>query len=152
MKPLLALAGAVLLSGCAHQPQAAVQPEGVFKLVETDDLITYFSAKSVTLYDNNPHLRQFYLINNYKAPAFIEELKQTISSSRATRVINCERDEVTDIERVYFSEPFALGAEVTKKAEKAQWRAFPRQSVIGDLRGLVCGVDGGVLGAPAVKK
>ncbi|MCZ4238111.1 surface-adhesin E family protein, partial [Staphylococcus equorum] len=81
------------------------KPPGVFKLVETADLITYFSAKSLTLYDNNPHLRQFYLINNYKQPLFVESLKQTISSSRATRVINCERDEVTHIERVYFSEP-----------------------------------------------
>lgn len=151
MKLLLALVSVVALSSCAHQPQVPAKPPGVFKLVETADLITYFSAKSLTLYDNNPHLRQFYLINNYKQPLFVESLKQTISSSRATRVINCERDEVTHIERVYFSEPFALGVEVTKKPEQSQWRAFPRQSLIGDLREMACGVDGGLLGKASSK-
>ena len=147
MKRLPCLAAVLLLGGCAHgtAPQKAVAeapttpPAGMFKLLEDAELATYFDARSVALYQGNPHLRQFYLINNYLGPA--TPSGTGIRSSRAIRVINCERDEMAQFGRVYFSEPFALGNEVTRKSDTPQWGPLERQSLIGTLRDSVCKID-----------
>lgn len=40
--------------------------------------------------------------------------------------------------RVYFSQPFAQGQEVTRKNDIPQWGPLERQSLIGQLRDSVC--------------
>lgn len=149
MKRLPCLAAILLLGGCAHGivPQKAVAeapakpPAGMFKLLEDAKLATYFDAHSVALYQGNPHLRQFYLINNYLGPAAPSDKLPEILSSRAIRVINCERDEMAQFGRVYFSQPFALGHEVARKSDIPQWEPLERQSLIGMLRDSVCKID-----------
>ncbi|MEE1924735.1 surface-adhesin E family protein [Pseudomonas sp. 148P] len=149
MKYLPCLALALLLGGCAHgtAPQEAVTqapdtpPAGMFKLLEDAELVTWFDARSVTLYQGNPQLRQFYLINNYLAAVDPGDKSPEIRSSRATRVINCERDEMAQFGRVYFSQPFAQGQEVVRKNDIAQWEPLQRQSLIGMLRDVACKVD-----------
>ncbi|NBF09001.1 surface-adhesin E family protein [Pseudomonas sp. Fl4BN1] len=146
MNKLLSLSVAVVLAGCAHsgapkEAPAAQRPDGMFKVLETPELGTYFAANSLALYQNNPNLRQFYLVNNYAKPTQLSDGKPPIYSSRATRVINCEKDESAQFGRVYFSEPYAQGVEVTRKDDLAQWTAFPRQSLLGELRNMACGVD-----------
>ncbi|AZL73437.1 MULTISPECIES: surface-adhesin E family protein [Pseudomonas] len=149
MKRLPCLAAVVLLGGCAHGtvPHKAVTeapataPKGMFKLLEDAELATYFDADSVALYQGNRNLRQFYLINNYLGPAAPGDKPPAIRSSRATRVINCERDEMAQFGRVYFSQPFALGDEVARKSDIAQWGPLERQSLIGKLRDVMCNID-----------
>ncbi len=146
MNKLLSLGAAVVLAGCAHsgsqsEAPAPQRPEGLFKVLESPELATYFVANSLALYQNNPHLRQFYLVNNYAKPTELGGGKPPIRSSRATRVINCEKDESAQFGRVYFSEPFAQGVEVTRKDDQAQWAAFPRQSLLGELRNMACAID-----------
>lgn len=143
------LAAVLLLSGCAHDtvPQNAVvqapatPPAGMFKLLEDAELATYVDARSVALYKGNPHLRQFYLINNYLGAAVRGDDPPRILSSRATRVINCEQDQMAQLGRVYYPQPFALGQEVTRKTDTPQWKKFERQSLIGILRDSVCKLD-----------
>lgn len=154
MKRLPCLAAVVLLGGCAHgtvphktvTEAPATAPKGMFKLLENAELATYFDAHSVALYKGNRNLRQFYLINNYLAPAPSDK-PPVIRSSRATRVINCERDEMAEFGRVYFSQSFALGDEVARKSDIAQWEPLERQSLIGILRDAVCKVDAAQLRA-----
>ena len=149
MRRLPCLAAVLLLGGCAHctVPQKAMAeapattPAGMFKLLEDAKLATYFDAHSVALYQGNPHLRQFYLINNYLGLAAPSGKLPEIRSSRAIQVINCERDEMAQFGRVYFSEPFALGHEVTRKSDTPQWGPLERQSLIGRLRDSVCKID-----------
>jgi len=149
MKHLSCLAVALLLGGCAHgtAPQKAAaeppvtRPDGMFKLLEDAELATYFDARSVALYQGNPQLRQFYLINNYLGPTNAGSKLPEIRSSRATRVINCERDEMAQFGRVYFTQPFAQGQEVTRKNDIPQWGPLERQSLIGKLRDVVCNLD-----------
>lgn len=164
MKRVWGLSAVLLLGGCSHAaappvpvpvpapvPVAPVAPPvGMFKVVESPELATYFAANSLSLYQNNPQLRQFYLVNNYAKPTQLSG-KPPINSSRATRVINCERDETAQFGRVYFSEPFAQGVEVLRKEDVAQWAAFPRQSMLGELRTVVCGIDAARLKAPPFK-
>ncbi|WP_430444621.1 MAG: surface-adhesin E family protein [Pseudomonas piscis] len=154
MKRLWLLGGVLLLVGCAHDQAGdagAARPEAMFKVLDTPESATYFAANSLALYQNNPHLRQFYLINNYSKPTAPGDSKPLIHSSRVVRIINCERDESAQLGRVYFSEPFAQGVEVMRKEAHAQWAAFPRQSVIGELRNMACGIDAARLGAPPFK-
>lgn len=146
MSKLLSLSAALVLAGCAHsgtpkEAPAPQRPEGMFKVLETPELGTYFAANSLALYQNNPNLRQFYLVNNYAKPAQLGGGKPPIYSSRATRVINCEKDESAQFGRVYFSAPFAQGVEVMRKEDLAQWAAFPRQSLLGELRNMACAID-----------
>lgn len=158
MSRLWCLSAVLLLGGCSHGgvqqapvPQAPpAAPLGMFKVVESPELATYFAANSLGLYQNNPQLRQFYLVNNYAKPAQLSG-KPPIKSSRAIRVINCERDETAQFGRVYFSEPFAQGVEVMRKEEVPQWAGFPRQSLLGELRNMACGIDAARLGAPPFK-
>lgn len=155
MKRLPCLAAVVLLGGCAHssvQHKAVAEapvtpPAGMIKLLEDAQLATYFNARSIALYQGNPLLRQFYLINNYLEPTATNDKPPTIRSSRATRVINCERDEMAEFGRVYFSQPFALGQEVARKSDIAQWEPLQRQSLIGILRDAVCKLDAAKLRA-----
>ncbi|MDU9402708.1 surface-adhesin E family protein [Pseudomonas sp. zfem004] len=148
MKRLPCLAAVLLLGGCSHStvPQKAVTeapatpPKGMFKLLADAELATYFDADSIALYKGNRNLRQFYLINNYLAPAPSDK-PPVIRSSRATRVINCERDEMAQFGRVYFSQPFAQGHEVARKNDIAQWEPLQRQSLIGKLRDAMCSID-----------
>ncbi|GFM67126.1 hypothetical protein PSCICJ_32440 [Pseudomonas cichorii] len=149
MKRLPYLAAILLLGGCAKGtvPQKAVSeapttpPAGMFKLLADAKLATYFDADSVALYQGNPHLRQFYLINNYLEPASPSDKPPEIRSSRAIQVINCERDEMAQFGRVYFSQPFARGHEVTRKSDIPQWKRLERQSLIGMLRDSVCKIN-----------
>ncbi|MFJ4145222.1 surface-adhesin E family protein [Pseudomonas sp. NPDC089734] len=149
MKRLPYLAAILLLGGCAQGTvsQKAVAetpttpPAGMFKLLADAELATYFDAHSVTLYQGNPHLRQFSLINNYLGPAAPSDKLPDIRSSRAIRVINCERDEMAQFGRVYFSQPFARGNEVARKSDIPQWEPLERQSLIGMLRDSVCKIN-----------
>jgi hypothetical protein len=149
MKRLPCLAAVLLLGGCAHgtAPQKAVPgapampPAGMFKLLEDAELATYFDARSVALYQGNPHLRQFHLINNYLGPAAPSDKPPEIRSSRVVRVVNCDRDETAQFGRLYFSERFALGHEVARKSDIPQWGPLERQSLMGELRDSVCKID-----------
>lgn len=149
MKRVACLTALLLLGGCAHdtathnevaQAPSSV-PAGMFKLLDTAEFATYFDTRSVALYQGNPHLRQFYLINNYLRPDAASDKLPEIRSSRAILVINCERDEMAQFGRVYFSQPFAQGYEVTGKSDIAQWGPLRRQSRIGALRDPVCKID-----------
>ncbi|MGC5699159.1 hypothetical protein J4P02_03030 [Pseudomonas sp. NFXW11] len=164
MNKLCLFSAALLLAGCAAHdaPQETAQdsaapapepgrPEAMFKVMETPESTTYFAANSLALYQGNTHLRQFYLINNYRQPTVLGEGKAPIRSSRVVRLINCERDETAQFGRVYFSEPFAQGVEVTRKESAPQWAAFPRQSVIGELRNMACAIEPARLIAPPFK-
>ncbi|MFB4368670.1 MULTISPECIES: surface-adhesin E family protein [unclassified Pseudomonas] len=142
--------GAILLLAGCTQATAPVKPlldgeppkpDGMFKMVESPEVATYFAAKSVGLYQGNPHLRQFYLINNYSAAARKDVGEPSIYSSRALMVINCERDESARFGRTYFSKPYAEGVEIASKDETPQWKEFPRQSITGHLRDLTCALD-----------
>lgn len=149
MKRLPYLAAILLLGGCAQGtvPQKAVSeapttpPAGMFKLLADAKLATYFDAHSVALYQGNPHLRQFYLINNYLGLAASSDNLLNIRSSRAIQVTNCERDETAQFGRVYFSQPFALGHEVARESDIPQWAPLERQSLIGMLRDSVCKIN-----------
>ena len=149
MKRLAYLAAVLLLGGCAHgtAPHKAMaeapvtRPPGMFKLLEDAELATYFDARSVALYQGNPQLRQFYLINNYLGPAAPGDKSPEIRSSQVVRVINCEQDQTAQFGRVYFSQPFAQGQEVARKDDIAQWKPLQRQSLIGNLRDAVCKID-----------
>ncbi|MCQ9390880.1 surface-adhesin E family protein [Pseudomonas viridiflava] len=145
MKPLPCLTAVLLLGGCAHgtvsQKAADEAPVGMFKLLEDSELTTYFDAHSVSLYQGNPHLRQFYLINNYLGPAASSARPPEIRSSRAIQVVNCERDEMAQFGRVYFSQPFALGNEMARKSDIPQWVPLERQSLLGNLRDAVCKIN-----------
>lgn len=153
------LSAVIVLGGCTHDaaqtstpPQVQpTPPVNMFTVLATPELATYFAGDSLALYQNNPQLRQFYLVNNYGKPTQLSGGKPPIYSSRATRVINCERDESAQFGRVYFSEPFAKGVEVMRKEDVAQWTPFPRQSLLGELRNLACGIDAARLKAPPSK-
>lgn len=143
MSKLLSLSAALVLAGCAHsgtpkEAPAPQRPEGMFKVLETPELGTYFAANSLALYQNNPNLRQFYLVNNYAKPAQLGGGKPPIYSSRATRVINCEKDESAQFGRVYFSAPFAQG-----------WRSCARKILRSGLHSLVSRCSGSCATWPA---
>lgn len=143
------LGAALLLGGCAQGPAKTApaptpepaKPAGVFKIMETPELASYFAAYSIALYHGNPQLRQFYILHNYRDPARIGDDKPLVRSSRALLVINCERDEKAQFGRTYFSEPFAQGVEVVSKNDIPQWEPFERQSMLGELRNITCGLD-----------
>lgn len=149
MKRLQCLAAVLLLGGCAHGtvPQKTsaeapiMPPAGMIKLLDTPEVATYFDIRSVEVYQGNPHLRQFYLINNYLGPVAPSGKPREIRSSQAMEVVNCARDEMARFGRVYFSQPFALGDEVARKGDIAQWTPLERQSMNGTLRNLVCSID-----------
>ena len=143
------LGALMLLGGCAKgtapaepgpvEPQAV--PYGLFKIMETPEIASYFAANSVALYHGKPQLRQFYIVHNYSNPARVGDDKLLVSSSRALLVINCERDEKAQFGRTYFSEPFAQGVEIVSKPDVPQWEAFERQSMLGQLRNITCALD-----------
>lgn len=157
MKQTLCLATVLLLAGCAHDaakneapPTAAPtgqpatppdKPVGMFEIMSTPELATYFNANSVALYQGKPQLRQFNLINNYAKPAKVGSGETWVRSSSALRVINCERDESAQFGRVYFTEYFAKGEVFLRKNETPQWEPLIRQSILGQLRDMVCQLD-----------
>lgn len=155
MKHTLCLAAVLLLAGCAHDaanpvatpvapaaPAApADKPAGMFEIISTPEVASYFDANSVALYQGKPHLRQFNLINNYGKPAKVGSGETWVRSSSSRRVINCERGEAAQFGRVYFTEYYAKGTEFLRKDEVPQWETLERQSVLGQLRDMVCRVD-----------
>lgn len=149
MKPVLCLTAALLLAGCAHdgaKPEATpaappVKPAGMFEIMSTPEVATFFAANSVALYQGKPQLRQFNLVHNYGKPEQIGAGKTYVRSSSALRVINCERDETAQFGRVYFTDYFASGEEIARRDETPQWEPLQRQSILGELRNLVCAID-----------
>ncbi|OLS60410.1 surface-adhesin E family protein [Pseudomonas putida] len=154
-RPLICLAAALLLAGCAHDaakpettPAAPVaptpssdKPAGLFEIISTSEVATFFDAHSVALYQGKPQLRQFSLINNYAKPAKIGSGETWVRSSSSLRVIDCEQGKTAQFGRVYFTEYFAKGEEVLRKDEVPRWEAVLQQSMLGQLRTMVCGLD-----------
>lgn len=140
MKPLLMIIAIALVTGCAPQTQKVEdKPPHMAKLVDNKELTTYLSFESLSLYNGNPHLRQFYLINNYKQPSVISKDKGiTIRSSHAINVVNCVRLERAVFDRVYFSETFGKGKVIAKRESIGQWESFPENSIAGIIREMVC--------------
>ncbi|OCQ53444.1 hypothetical protein Ppb6_01331 [Photorhabdus australis subsp. thailandensis] len=142
MKRLFIIAGISLLAGCANYATQAVKPPNMVKVLDNNRATTYFSFEGISAYNNNPHLRQFYTINNYKEPGVISKEKNlSIYSSRTINVVNCDRMETAAFELTFFSEPFAKGLVIARRDEVGQWRTFSEKSIIEMIRGLVCRID-----------
>lgn len=142
MKRFFIIAGIAWLTGCApHATQKVDIPPHMAKLVDNKDTTTYLSFESISLYNGNAHLRQFYLINNYKEAAVISKSDGvSIKSSSAINVINCDRSERAIFDRVYFSELFAKGKVIAKRDSIGQWESFPEKSIAGIIREMVCNI------------
>ncbi|ATF94670.1 Uncharacterised protein [Cedecea neteri] len=154
MKRALILSVLLLLSGCAKPvKQPEPRPTGMIKIMEDKDVTTYISMLSVALYQGNPHLRQFYLINNYVKPSLMSEKENLfVRSSRAINVVNCERPERSVFDRVYLSELYGEGKVVAKKDPIGQWQTFPQDSVAGLIQKMVCAIDPALLKDASLKE
>lgn len=148
MKFLLILTSCALIGGCVHQTATPAKPPNMLKLFESDEVTTFFDSRSILLYEGNPKLRQFYTVINYKKPMKITGL-QPVYSSRAIEVVNCERMEMTLIDRIYFSAPFTTGTAVFKKSQMVsdmpQWTPVIKQSINGSITGIVCSLNASVI-------
>lgn len=157
IKPLLLCGAVALLTACAgagkspsaetSEPQAVAAgdpPHGVIKLLLDDEGGTYADLRAVSTWQGNSRLRRFYIINNYSKQTVIhQDPPLIITSSRANSVINCDTQERTLFDRIYFSKPYAQGDAIASSRQDAvgQWSAFPKESLIGIVAGMVCQLD-----------
>lgn len=136
----------LLLTGCAETskppPQTPVKaPAGLIKVLADDNLISYADFRVISTYQGNPHLRQFYFINNYvKQRLIIKDPPVYVASSRAINVINCEQNQRAVLNRSMFSKPFAEGILVHVGAEPGQWKTFPKDSLFGMIAESMCNI------------
>lgn len=136
----------LLLTGCAGTskplPQTQVKaPAGLIKVLSDDDLTSYADFRVISTYQGNPHLRQFYFINNYaQQRLIIKDPPVYIASSRAINVINCEQNQRAVLNRSMFSKPFAEGILVHAGAEPGQWNTFPKDSLFGMIAESMCNI------------
>ncbi|WP_342754668.1 surface-adhesin E family protein [Pantoea sp. MBD-2R] len=147
MRPLLIVAALIVLTGCARhiQPDPAakvVKPAGMVQIFDDKDATAYFSFNSLALYNHNPHLRQLYMITNYKQPGVISQKKKlAINSSRRIVALNCDRLESAIFDVVLFSQPFAEGKVIARRDTIGQWHAIPDNSLSGLTRRAACKID-----------
>ncbi|MCL2893454.1 surface-adhesin E family protein [Brenneria sp. MC1SB4.1] len=117
-------------------------PAGVIKIMGGKEIETFADLRTVSSYQGNNRLRRLYMINNYTDRTKIRENPEIyISSSRAINVVNCDTYERAVFERIYFSQPYALGEVVAKTGEVGQWASFPKASMMGVLADMVCQID-----------
>lgn len=149
IKPLLLCGAVALLTACAGagKPQPVVAgdpPHGVIKLLLDDKGGMYADLRAVSTWQGNARLRRFYLINNYSEQTVLnKDPRLVITSSRANNVINCDTQERTLFERIYFSQPYAQGEAIAASRQDAigQWHSFPKESLIGIVAEMVCQID-----------
>jgi len=89
----------LMLTGCTGTskplPQTpAKAPAGLIKILENENGTSYVDFRVISTYQDNSHLRRFYFINNYaEQTLIIKNPPVYVSSSRATDVINCDKNQ-----------------------------------------------------------
>ncbi|AZK62933.1 hypothetical protein F9U42_04180 [Pectobacterium versatile] len=133
-----------LLAGCTSHSQLKKEnvsnpPAGVIKIMSDEQVLTFADLRNVSSYQGNNRLRRLYTINNYTESKKIGKNPDIyVASSRAINVINCDSLERAVFERVYFSQPYALGDVIAIVDEIGQWEPFHKESMMGLIAGMVC--------------
>ncbi|XTZ39236.1 surface-adhesin E family protein [Salmonella enterica] len=146
-KPLLVCMALFIMSGCAslnktQTNEAKEKPAGLIQMLKDGDGGTYADMRVVSTYQDNPHLRQIYLINNYaKDFTFQQDPPIKIRSSRVINVFNCDKHERAQFERIYFTQRWAEGDKVFKRDTVGQWQPYPTESLIGIIATGVCEIS-----------
>lgn len=143
-KQLLICLSLALLAGCTakstptYTPDPA-PPKGVVKLLTDNDGSVWADLRTISAYNGNPNLRQFYMLSSYKPHVLeMKKLHISIRSSRVITVINCTTHERARFERVAFTQPFAQGEVIVITQEIGQWESYPQNSPLGLVGGMVC--------------
>ncbi|WP_436859175.1 surface-adhesin E family protein [Citrobacter tructae] len=151
MKRLLLCVTLALLAGCTSQtqsqaPQLTPRPAGLVKLLEDDTGGTYADMRTVSSYQGNTQLRRFYLINNYVGPRQMQTTPPVyVASSSVINVVNCETKQRAQFERIYYSQYWAQGDVIAKRAAIGQWEPYPEESLIGIIATSVCQIKAATL-------
>ncbi|AUQ24490.1 surface-adhesin E family protein [Dickeya zeae] len=145
MKHLILCTALTLLAGCSSSnkvPTVGPRPAGLLKMLEDSTGGTYADMRSISSYQNNTHLRRFFLINNYIGPKRVQtEPPIYVSSSRVINVVNCDTQERAQFERIYFSQYWGQGDAILKRETVGQWEKYPKESLIGIVADSICKID-----------
>jgi len=147
MKPFILCAALTLLLGCTsksklHAPEVGPRPAGLVKLLEDDTGGTYADMRNVSSYQNNVHLRRFFLINNYIGPQRMKtDPAVYVASSTVINVVNCDTQQRAQFERIYLSQYWGEGDVIGKRNAIGQWESFPKESLFGIIASGVCNID-----------
>lgn len=143
-KPIALCAVLFLLTGCASlnkakEPKLGPRPSGLIKLLEDDSGGLYADLRTISSYQGNPHLRRFYIVNNYIPPRrFDRNPPVYIASSRVINVVNCDTHQRAQFERIYLSEYWGQGDAIAKRGSVGQWESYPAESLLGAMAGRIC--------------
>lgn len=150
MKRIIVFTGLLLLTGCTHlfnqpqseQPTESDEPSHLVKLLDDEEMTTYLSVQPVSLYNDRVHIRQFYIVNNFKEELVIDNESHLVAhSSRAINVIHCQRAQRAVLDRTYFSGRYATGDVVLKEKYEAKWTSYAPDSILNTVHGFVCNID-----------
>jgi hypothetical protein len=136
----------LMLTGCTGTskplPQTpAKAPAGLIKILENENGTSYVDFRVISTYQDNSHLRRFYFINNYaEQTLIIKNPPVYVSSSRATDVINCDKNQRAVIGHTLFSKPFAEGDLIHATLDVGQWETFPKDSLFGMIAESMCSI------------
>lgn len=142
MKRILILMSLLVLVGCHLQVNKSDEPAHLVKLMEDENMTTYLSAMPVSLYLEEIHLRQFYIVNNFKEESVVDSENNLLAgSSRTVSVIDCRKEQWAVLERVYFSERYAQGERVFTEKYVTEWKPFASDSILNTVHGFICSID-----------
>lgn len=131
----------LVLCGCStkHLPAAGEPPTGLIKMFGDEKAITYVDFRTISNYQGNNHLRQFYLIKNYIKPTRISQNSDSyVFSLRSINVVNCDKRQWTVFDLIFFSLPYGEGDVIAKSNPVGQWDPIMENTIVEIIAKMVC--------------